>query len=254
MLSRWLDTRTLDPAAVTVVDPARADAPASTVLLHEIPEDVTPADTLLIGVKPQSLSEIAPAAARLVDGRTTILSILAGVERQALAALFPDARRIVRVMPNLPVRFGKGVVAVQAEHGPFADIDALMAPLGLVEWIGEEDFALVTALSGSGPAFIYRFIDALAEGATQLGLEPGLARRMAVATAEGAAIAAAQSEEPPAVLADRVASKGGSTRMGLDVLDAEGALASLVACTLDAARRRNIELGTVAAEGADLPG
>ena len=124
-----------------------------------------------------------------------------------------------------------------------------MAPLGLVEWIADEAlFDIVTALSGSGPAFVFRYIDALAKGAAALGLPADQAARFALATVEGAALLAASADEPPGILADRVASPGGTTRAGLDVLDANGALDALVTRTLDAAAKRNAEMAAAARE------
>jgi pyrroline-5-carboxylate reductase len=122
-----------------------------------------------------------------------------------------------------------------------------MAPLGLVEWISDEGlFDAVTALSGSGPAFLFRFIDALAEAGATLGLPADQAARLAMATVEGSAALAAGAEESPAILADRVASPGGTTRAGLDILDADQALKALVRDTLDAAARRGAEMAAAA--------
>ncbi len=114
--------------------------------------------------------------------------------------------------------------------------------LGLVEHFADEAlFDVVTALAGSGPAFAYRFVDALAQGGTALGLDPDQASRLALATVDGALALARQEGTPLADLADRVASKGGSTRAGLDVLETE--LDTLIAETLAAATTRNAELG-----------
>lgn len=246
MLSRWLETG-LDPHTVTVVDPATPALPASVAVLPRIPGHGDQAGAVLLGVKPQGLDDVAGDVRTLVGEETTLLSILAGVEIETLRRHFPKAGRIVRVMPNLPVARGKGVVALHAENGPIPAVDSLMAPLGLVEWIErEEDFALVTALSGSGPAFLYRFIDALGIAASRLGLSLDQAARMALATVEGASALAAAASDSPAMLAERVASKGGSTRSGLDILDADEALIRLMTRTLEAARHRNIELGEAA--------
>ena len=118
-----------------------------------------------------------------------------------------------------------------------------MEPLGQVEWLENEDqFQLVTALAGSGPAFVYRFIDALAEGASELGMDRSQADRLALALVEGAAALAASSSDSPGILADRVASPGGVTRAGLDVLDDDSALAKLMERTLRAAADRNAEM------------
>ncbi|RED16093.1 pyrroline-5-carboxylate reductase [Parasphingopyxis lamellibrachiae] len=199
-----------------------------------------------IGFKPHMLADIAPDMRSLVGPETCIVSILAGVELATLREAFPDAGQIVRAMPNTPVALGKGVVGLiaedeQGEHA--ADVATLMAKLGLAEWIADERlFDVVTALSGSGPAFVFRFMDALARGGEALGLDPAQALRMAVETVRGAAELAGQSDERPATLADRVASPGGSTRKGLDILDDDEALAKLVHATLEAATSRNREM------------
>ena len=125
-------------------------------------------------------------------------------------------------------------------------VTALMAPLGLVEWVEEPLLDAVSALSGSGPAFVYRFIDALAAAGASLGFPADQALRLATATVEGAGMLAAQADAAPAELADRVASKGGSTREGLYVLDRDGALEKLLIATLTAARDRNVELAAAA--------
>jgi pyrroline-5-carboxylate reductase len=152
---------------------------------------------------------------------------------------------MVRAMPNLPVAIGKGVVALHGARIP--GIDDLMAPLGLVEWIDDEGlFDRGTVLSGCGPAFVYRFIDALAEAGTALGLPAEQAQRLAIATVEGAGLLAAEADAPPSVLADRVASPGGSTRQGLNVLDRDDALKALVGETLAASARRTAEMAAEA--------
>jgi pyrroline-5-carboxylate reductase len=246
MLVRWLATG-LDPASVTVIRPSgRAVAPGVRVV-DRLPTDEAPPAMLMLGVKPQRLDDVMADVNAAIGGRTLLLSILAGVTTETLVRRFPGAGGIVRAMPNTPVAIGKGVVGLIAASGTSAqdraDAVALMAPLGLCEWIGEEAaFDLVTALSGSGPAFLFRFIDALGAAAADLGLPADQAARFALATVEGAAALAASADEPPAALADRVASPGGSTREGLDVLDRDAALLTLLRRTLDAATRRNAEM------------
>lgn len=238
MLRRWIAAGA-DPATITVIDPWAKDLPEGVTVLTE-PGEGAP-EVLVLAVKPQQLD----AMPRLKAG--VLISILAGVEEAALASRF-DAGAVVRAMPNLPVSLGRGVVAL---HGGDAEArhvaETLMAPLGIVEWIGEEKlFDAVTALSGSGPGFVYRFLEALAEGGAGLGLPADQALRFAVATVEGAAALAAASGEPPAVLAERVASPGGTTRAGLNVLDHDHALQDLIAATLDAAAKRSAELAAAA--------
>jgi len=129
-------------------------------------------------------------------------------------------------------------------------VTALLDPLGTPEWLADEAlFDAVTALAGCGPAFVYRFIDALAAGATALGVEPGQAERLALATVEGAALLAGSSPHGPGELARRVASPGGSTQAGLDVLDENSALATVVAAAMAAAERRSAEMGREASGG-----
>jgi pyrroline-5-carboxylate reductase len=247
MLEGWL-AGGLDPARFTVVEPAEKALPQGIVHRRSLPASGD-FDAVLLGVKPQMLGDVAPAVAKLAQGGTAVLSLLAGVELATLAARFPAARAHVRVMPNLAVALGKAPIAL-AERGldepGRAALVALMQPLGSPEWVEEADFDLVTALAGSGPAFVYRFIDALAEGAAELGLSRDQAGRMALAMVEGAAALAAASPHDPGELARRVASPGGTTRKGLEVLDADDALAKLVTATLRAARDRGAELAAEA--------
>ena len=242
MLEGWL-AGGLDPATVTVVDPVREHAPDGVKVLRQAPQD--PADALLLGVKPQQLDDVAPALGAMIGPQTVVLSILAGVELTALASRFPTARAHVRIMPNLSAAIGKSPVAL-AERGldPAGReaIFALMQPLGSPQWIAEESFDLVTALVGSGPAFVYRFIDALAKGAAELGLDPADSEKLSLAMVEGAALLASSSPQRPGELAERVASPGGTTRAGLDVLDNDAALARIVCETLRAARDRGAEM------------
>jgi pyrroline-5-carboxylate reductase len=248
MLAGWLASG-MAPARFTVVDPVLAAAPENVTLLRALPESGS-FDAILLGVKPQLLGEVAPALAPLAGGGATVLSILAGVELATLARQLPDAGALVRVMPNLAAAIGKSPIALFAQGLDAArkdEVAALMAPLGVPEWLAEEGaFDLVTALAGSGPAFVYRFIDALAAGAASLGLEPGQAQRLALATVEGAALLAAASPHSPGELARRVASPGGTTQAGLDVLDRDDALAGLVEATIKAAADRSAEMARAA--------
>jgi pyrroline-5-carboxylate reductase len=246
MLRRWVASGAVDAAGVTVIDPGAPLVPDGVRVVAAPPEEAAP-DILMLGVKPQMLDAVAPAYAGLRPA--VMVSILAGVEEAALVARVP-ADSIVRAMPNLPVGIGKGVVALHSSTASAEGcgaVEALMAPLGLVEWIAtEEMFDAVTALSGCGPGFVYRFIDALAEAGAALGLPADQAARLALATVEGAGLLAAAAGEPPAVLADRVASPGGSTREGLNVLDRDDALKRLMAETLAASAQRNAEMAAAA--------
>jgi len=250
MLRRWLDAGTVAARDVFVVNRHDRDLPGNLAQARAFPEGPLP-DVVMLGMKPQQLDAVAGDFAGRLAGMPLLVSILAGVELATLAQRF-QAQAIVRAMPNLPVAFGKGVFALHGAQGaPAQDVATrLMAPLGLVEWIAEERlFDMVTALAGSGPGFTFRFIDALAAAGARLGLPADQAARLALATVEGSAIMAGASDAAPAVLADRVASPGGSTREGLNVLDRNGALEDLLYETLAAATRRNAEMAAAARGG-----
>lgn len=243
MLARWIESGTLDPADVTVIDIADRPLPAGVVQRRDLP-DGEPPDLVLLGVKPQQLDAVVAAHGERLASAKLLVSILAGVEEATLINRLSVAS-VVRAVPNLPVAIGRGVVALNSGSADAAQRDAvaaLMAPLGLVEWVEAGQLNLVTALAGSGPAFLYRLIDALAAGGAALGLPADQAARLSLATVEGAAMLAAGAEAAPSVLADRVASPGGSTRKGLDVLDEDHALGRLIEATLAATTRRNQEL------------
>lgn len=243
MVDGWLAAG-VPAAAFTVYNPRAKDVPEGVRLVTEPPRG--PFDLVLLGVKPQKLGEVAPALEPLVGPETVLVSILAGVELASLARRFPRAGGIVRLMPNLAVSLNKSpnaLIAQGLDERRCAAVTALAERLGSAEWLADEaQFELVTALAGSGPGFVYRFIDALAAGAAALGLDEAQAERLAVQMVEGAAALAAASPHSPGELARRVASPGGMTQKGLDVLDEGGALAALVRETLRAARDRGAEM------------
>ena len=246
MLAGWL-AGGFDPARFTVVDPVLAQAPAGVSLLRDMPDG--PFDAILLGVKPQLLGEVSSGVARLAGPGTLLLSILAGVELASLTARFPSAAGYVRIMPNLAAAIGKSPIALAAQgldEQAKTQVTALMTPLGTPEWLDENLFDAVTALAGSGPAFVYRFIDALAAGAAALGMAPDQAERLAVAMVEGAAALASASPHGPGELARRVASPGGTTEAGLTVLDADAAMARLAHATLKAAADRSAAMARAA--------
>ena len=259
MLTGWLRAG-VEAARFIVVDPLLPQAPAGVRLLRDLSEyGGAPFDAILLGVKPQMLDAVAPLLAPLARPESVLLSILAGVELASLAGRFPNAGAVVRIMPNLAAAIGKSPMGLagQMSNGQALDaatserIATLLAPLGTAEWLAEESLLhAVTALGGSGPAFVYRFIDALAQGGAEIGLPPEQALRLALATVEGAAALAAASDHSPAELARRVASPGGTTEAGLRVLDAEAAggtaITRLVGATLAAACDRSVEMAAAA--------
>lgn len=247
MTQGWLASG-LPPGTITACGPRAKPTPDGTTFVTGIPDGAF--DAIVLGFKPQMLAAAAPAYAPLAGPGTTVISVLAGVELASLARHFPRAAGVVRLMPNLAAALCKSATALCGQgldSAARANVTDLAERLGTAEWIADESrFDLVTALAGSGPGFVYRFIDALALGATRLGLDPAQARRLAVATVDGAAALAAASDVSPGELARRVASPSGMTQKGLDVLDADDALVSLVTATLRAARDRALEMAAEA--------
>ena len=251
MLDGWIAAG-VDPAHVTAIRPSGRPVGHGVRVLTTCPEDEVPA-IVLLAMKPYQLDAVAPALAPILDPRTLLVSILAGVELASLRARFAAPRTILRAMPNLPVRLGKGVVNLCGEGAdPTARALAsgLMAALGHAEWFDDESlFALAGHLTGAGPAFLFRFIDALAAAGEGLGLPYDQAARLAMRMVEGAAALAALSPDDPETLARRVASPGGTTEAGLKVLDEDRALAGLMLRTLEASRLRGIEMALAARQG-----
>ncbi len=250
ILNRWLSAG-LAPDLVTVTDPSGRPAPGGVCTSPDLPDRLADGSFVLLGFKPQQLGAIAPGLNERLPGDSVILSILAGLPLDLLRAALPGAGALVRLMPNLPVATGDGVVLVRPEDGTAPDavdrVEALLAPLGLVERLGDEAaFDLATAVSGCGPAFVYRFVDALAAAAERLGMDRAQADRLALQTVAGAALSARGADATPAALADAVASPGGMTREGLDVLDADNRLIDLLTDTLRAARDRGEALRALA--------
>jgi pyrroline-5-carboxylate reductase len=241
MLRQWIASGVVAPENVFVVNRHDRELPIGVRQGRAFPDAPAP-DFIQLGMKPQQIDDVVSLIPS--GSGVPLISILAGAEVATLRERFPG-HPVVRAMPNLPVALGKGVIGLHGDRVP--GVDALMAPLGLVEWIADEGlFEAVTTLSGCGPAFVYRFIDALAEAGTALGLDPDQAQRLAVATVEGSGLLAAEADVAPGVLADRVASPGGSTRQGLNVLDRDDALKALLRETLAASQRRNAEMAAEA--------
>ena len=249
MLDRWLQAG-LDAAAVTIVDPFAAprEGVAQFASLAEWRAAGGAADWIMLGMKPQQLGEAAGDLADVVTGDAHLLSILAGVSLADLAARFPAAKALVRILPNLAARIGAGVSAVASSgEADMAAVTGLLDPLGTVVALADDStMDLVTAFTGSGPAFVFRLIESYAAAGERLGLSAEEALKLATATFGGATALLADSGEKPGILIAQVASKGGTTQAGLDVLDSDGQLAALLTNVLRAARDRGRELADIA--------
>lgn len=247
MVDGWLASG-IPASRFAVYHPRRSEAPAGIALHKDWPDEHF--DAVLLAVKPQMLGDIAAELEGLLGPDTVLISVLAGVDLDGLVRTFPRAGGIVRFMPNLAVALRKSpnaLVATSLDDVQHGELTNLAAALGSAEWLEDEgQFNLVTALAGSGPGFVFRFIDSLAASAADLGLERAQADRLALAMVEGASALAASSEHSPAELASRVASKGGMTQKGLDVLEDNAALQNLLEQCLRAARDRGAELAEMA--------
>lgn len=203
------------------------------------------ADTVVWAVKPQLFKEAAaPCAAHV--GQALHLSVMAGIRTEALVRATGSVR-VVRAMPNTPALIGQGISGLYARPEVSGDerrrIEQLLAPTGATLWVAQEaDLDAVTALSGSGPAYVFYFVEAMMAAAQEMGLSAEQGRQLALATFAGAAELARRSDDPPSVLRERVTSKGGTTYAALQSLQADGVGPAFVRA-LKAAQQRARELG-----------
>jgi len=211
-----------------------------------IDERVAASEVLVLAVKPQNMREVAAELAPHLT-RQLVLSIAAGIRSSDLARWLGGYDAIVRTMPNTPALIGMGVTGLVAQPGVSASqreqADAVMRAVGKTVWlIDESQIDPVTAVSGSGPAYVFFFLEAMQEAALQMGLTPQQGRELALATFTGAAQLAAQSDEPVEVLRQRVTSKGGTTHAAISSMEAAGVKQAIVAA-MQAAAARGKELG-----------
>jgi len=255
MLSAWL-ANGLEPAGVTIIDPGLDDARRRDLAGRGIgvvgrASDASlkaPAKILVLAVKPQNMAAVLAEAAGLAGPETVVVSIAAGIRMETVAAAFADGQAIVRIMPNTPAQIGAGMaVAVGNDAlaaGDRALVDALMAATGATAWIDDEALMdAVTAVSGSGPAYVFYLAECLAAAGRAAGLDDALAEQIARQTVAGGGALLAAASEPAAVLRENVASPGGTTAAALAVLMADDGLKALMEKAVAAAKARSIELG-----------
>lgn len=249
LLTGWLASG-LDPKAVIVVDP---NPPAETLSLlasHGIfhltsaPANVA-ARVLLLAVKPQMMGAALPAVRALIGPETVVVSIAAGTTIATLESALGGA--IVRTMPNTPAQVGRGMTGAFANEAVTeadrALVDALLAAVGEVGWVENEGLIdTVTAVSGSGPAYVFLLAECLAAAGVEAGLPPELAARFARQTVVGGGELLNQSPLPAATLRKNVTSPGGTTAAALEVLMADDGFGPLMIRAVAAAKRRAEEL------------
>jgi pyrroline-5-carboxylate reductase len=239
-----------DGASIVVVDPGDAQRAKLTSqfgvrALAAADETLTRASLVVWAVKPQ-LFAAAAAPCKPHVGSALQLSVMAGIRSDAIARAI-GSERVVRAMPNTPALIGHGISGLYARAAvgaaERAQVEAVLAPTGQTVWVDREvDLDAVTALSGSGPAYVFYFIEAMIAAAQQMGLSAAQGKQLALATFAGATELAATSDEPPEVLRERVTSKGGTTHAALTSLEASDVKAAFIAA-LRSAQQRAHELG-----------
>ncbi|TNC50115.1 pyrroline-5-carboxylate reductase [Rubellimicrobium rubrum] len=244
LLRGWL-ARGLPPSAVHVIEPNPSDWLRSTGAALNGPMPDAPA-VALVAVKPQMMGQALPVMTALGGGRTLVVSIAAGTPLSAFEAAFGPGTPVVRSMPNTPAAIGRGITAIignaQATPAHIALAESLLSAVGeVVRLDAEAQMDAVTAVSGSGPAYVFHLIETLAAAGEAEGLSPDLALQLARATVAGAGALAQETGTDPAQLRRDVTSPGGTTQAGLEVLMAE--LPPLIRRTVRAAAARSEELG-----------
>lgn len=251
LLEGWLSVG-LDASGAAVLDPKPAPEIEALcgrrgIALNPHIAGLQPPQAVVLAIKPQSLDDAASTIDRLIGPDTLLISILAGKTIRDLRQRVPHAQAIVRAMPNLPASIGRGATGAfansEASESQKAMAHALLASVGAVEWLGSEALLdAVTAVSGSGPAYVFLLTECLAHAGEEAGLPADLAGRLARATVVGAAELMAQSDLSSEQLRRNVTSPGGTTAAALDILMGADGLDPLMRKAVSAARRRGAEL------------
>jgi pyrroline-5-carboxylate reductase len=249
LLDGWLRAG-LDPAKVAVIEPA--PAPQITALtarglrLNPHPSALTEVAAIVVAVKPQTADQAMPAIAPLAGASTVVVSIMAGRTLQFLSRSLKNAGAFVRAMPNTPASIGRGITVAVPRRVTQAQRDLahrLLAATGTVEWVEDEKLMdAVTAVSGSGPAYIFLLAEALAQAGAAAGLPRELADRLARETVAGSGELLHRSPLDAATLRENVTSPGGTTAAALDVLMGNDGLAQLMKKAIAAATERSRKL------------
>ena len=246
-------------ANIHVVDPnpealQRLAARFGVTTCGEINATLAASDVIVLAVKPQQMREVAAALLpRLAQSQPLILSIAAGIRGEDLSRWLGGYAAIVRTMPNTPALLGLGITGMVAMAGVNAQqkqaAGDIMAAVGQVVWLDDEaQIDPVTAVSGSGPAYVFYFIEAMQQAAVEMGLSEEQGRQLALATFVGAAQLAVQSDDPVPVLRQKVTSKGGTTHAALTSMEQSGVKEKIVAA-MKAAADRGRELGAELGRG-----
>jgi pyrroline-5-carboxylate reductase len=254
MLKGWF-AHGLNPVDVMVVEPAGRDSVAAAQEHHalcvlgeakELPSDFTP-DVIVFAVKPQVSAAVIPAYARFADSGTVFLSVIAGLKIEKLQSYLGKDVAVVRAMPNTPAAVGQAISVLCASDaaGPSHKrvSKVLMGAVGETAWIEDErEMDAVTAVSGSGPAYVFLLAEALAEAGVEAGLDPKLADHLARSTIAGAGALMKADQTPAATLRENVTSPGGTTAAALEILMGADGVKALVGRAVEAAAKRSRDL------------
>ena len=249
LLEGWLRLG-LDPRKVAVLEPELlphiAALASRGVWLNPSAQTLRQADVIVIAIKPQAAGEALAALAPDISSSALIVSIMAGRTLRFLAATFPKTKAMVRAMPNTPAAIGRGItvaVAVKADQRQRQVAHRLLGATGAVEWVEDESLMdAVTALSGSGPAYVFLLAEALAQAGAAVGLPANLAEKLARETVAGSGELLHQSRQDAATLRQNVTSPGGTTAAALAVLMRPNGLIRLMSEAIVAATARSREL------------
>ncbi|MEZ5690974.1 MAG: pyrroline-5-carboxylate reductase [Rickettsiales bacterium] len=234
-----------------VIEPnGHSDIPVNenTVLFHDLSElssDIKP-DIIILAIKPQQFSDVLPRYKERFGTSSLYISIAAGRTIDSLAELLGDDAKIIRAMPNTPALVGKAITALTANNNTSDEqkkiASILMESFGKTIWVAEKDMDIITAISGSGPAYVFLFIEALTDAGIKYGLNRDTASTLAMAMVHGSVHLAEKSDKTLSELRDNVTSKGGTTEAALNVLTDNDSFKSLIEKAISAAAKRSGEL------------
>lgn len=228
--------------------PALLKTAGPSVIINPPTAEIGKVDVMVVAVKPQLLADVLPTVKSFIQKTTLVISVAAGKTTAEFEKTLGPQQPIIRAMPNTPATIGVGISALFAnrqtsDHGRSVG-EEVMSSVGEVVWLeSEKDMDAVTALSGSGPAYVFLLTECMTHAGINQGLSPDLARQLAEATVSGAGALISASQEDPSKLRKNVTSPGGTTAAALDVLMGDDSLESLIDKAIDAASKRSKELG-----------
>ena len=250
MLKGWL-ANGINPSSVTVLDPSPSDQMKSMLIKSRITHTensggVSPPDVLLLAVKPQMMGQVLPSLTELIEEQTVVVSVAAGTTLSTICNALGDIA-VIRVMPNTPSLVLRGMSVgcsnKKTSQKQRNNVHKLMEAIGKIEWVEDEKLIdAVTAVSGSGPAYVFHLAECMAEAGKLAGLSNELAMTLAIETVSGAGELLRQSEDTPATLRKNVTSPNGTTAAALEVLMGEGGMPDLLKKAIMAAKKRSEEL------------